>query len=209
MTYGVEACRLLLTDQNRDGELDRYDPTTGDGPWWKAPDGNHYWNGNFCLEIMYEGNLPLQSAIDVGFVKHHSAYCNTDKKGCEFRTWMADKAGAIFLAGVVGRLNTCRVPGFVGKDGKPSHRLLVGFHTLVRMCDRLKTSGWGSIKADSPEAVPLARGFLGRVAADKAIGAAAVSLGALFKNSDELTTAVAEATAQTFGFADRNVLLEW
>jgi hypothetical protein len=59
IAYGVAACRILISDRDYDKTLEPYDPQRVRGPWWLAPDGKHYWNGRYCLEIMYEANVTL------------------------------------------------------------------------------------------------------------------------------------------------------
>ncbi|SRR5712692_828595 len=61
IAYGVRACRILVTPNEHKG-LAQYDPTVGDGPWWYDKDKDeHYFNGNYCLELMLEEDLAIDA----------------------------------------------------------------------------------------------------------------------------------------------------
>jgi hypothetical protein len=54
MNYSPTACRILITDQDRDAQLKRYDPPAGDGPWWHdAARGEHYWHGDYSCSACH------------------------------------------------------------------------------------------------------------------------------------------------------------
>ena len=83
MSYRPAACRILVTDQNRDKSLLTYDPTAGNGPWWHDVASNrHYWNGNYCLEFMLEAPMPLDSVHSLRFVTHHPNRCSIAPRSC-------------------------------------------------------------------------------------------------------------------------------
>jgi hypothetical protein len=99
MPYSPDACRILLTTQDRSGEMLPYDPTIGDGPWWRDDDGNHWWNGKICLEILLERDLPLAEATDMRFTDHHAVRCNLEPGGdCRDADLKSYKAGLEFVA---------------------------------------------------------------------------------------------------------------
>jgi hypothetical protein len=98
IAYGVEACRILITEDDYSSRLTPYDPKNDDGPWVLRSDGKHYWNGKHCLEIMFEGDLNLSAVKDVNFVTHHQLQCNIDHHTCRYRGMPGDGAGLDFLA---------------------------------------------------------------------------------------------------------------
>jgi len=103
IAYGVEACRILLTSVDRSSRLTRYDPAVGDGPWWYDEEADeHYWNGECCLEIMVEGEIPLKDVSAIHFQKHHARQCNIDAATCADRDVGARQGGARFLAILCG-----------------------------------------------------------------------------------------------------------
>jgi hypothetical protein len=209
IAYGIEACRILITDVDYSSSLDTYDPTTGDGPWWLAPSGEHYWNGNYCLEIMFEGDLELSLATNVDFVKHHSNQCNINHRTCRSRDFSADKAGAEFVAALVSRKPSIALPGLLAKNSKgttPSWALQGAADTLFRRCRKSSVTSWGSLASTDPGASALARAALGALGHTD-IGADFHSLAAHFKNSGEFEEAVANTLAQAFGLPNASALL--
>jgi len=63
IAYGIPACRILLTTNDYSSLLQKYDPSIPCGPWWYDKDTDiHYWNGNYCLEIMLERDLNISEA---------------------------------------------------------------------------------------------------------------------------------------------------
>lgn len=104
MNYKPIACRILLTDQDRDSDLLPYDPKRGDGPWWfDKASGKHYWNSELCLEFMLERSLSLKHVTEIEFVKHHANRCCIDANACRDRGVGADEGGACFIAACCGQ----------------------------------------------------------------------------------------------------------
>jgi len=104
MDYNPVACRILITDNNYDAdpELEAYDPTNGDGPWWwNTEEDVHYRNGNICLEIMLECEFSTESWEKLTFVKHHDSYCCIDAVTCSDKGQDHFDAGARFIAAVI------------------------------------------------------------------------------------------------------------
>lgn len=117
IAYGVDACRILITERDHDDTLASYDPTAGNGPWWHdAVDDKHYWNGEYCLELMLEMDLNLDRCNGVDFVKHHPHQCSIDHRTCRFRGLEADEASALFVAGVVSQGIDPQLLGFTVED---------------------------------------------------------------------------------------------
>lgn len=103
--YKIPACRILITDQDRSNSLDVYDPRERSGPWWHdAATGRHYFNGNHCIEFMFESIIPLDDLTSITFVAHHNKYCsihpNNPSKCSEFGVGR-EAGGAKFLANAV------------------------------------------------------------------------------------------------------------
>jgi hypothetical protein len=72
IAYNIPACRILVTEKDYCQRFPVYDPTKGDGPWWhRKSDDAHFWNGNFCLEIMLERDISLAEIQSFDFVTHH------------------------------------------------------------------------------------------------------------------------------------------
>ena len=94
IAYGVAACRILIAETDFSPKLEPYDPKGGDGPWWLDGNGQHHWNGKYCLEIMVEGDVLLSGARKVDFVDHHEKRCNIDYKTCRYCGWSNEKAVA-------------------------------------------------------------------------------------------------------------------
>lgn len=104
IAYGIVACRILITSEDRSQILDAYDPESGDGPWWfDSANGVHYWNGDHCLEVMFEGDVPLSDSTGTAFVKHHKSYCNVDYSVCPDRDKGDATAGAEFISRLIAR----------------------------------------------------------------------------------------------------------
>ncbi len=106
------ACRILLTKndpttwyrvcngKSEPMDLTEYDPTTGGGPWWHDKiNDTHHWNGNYCLEVLYEGDLLPADACDLGFVRHAKYLCTLEPGGaCRDSDLRANNAAREFLA---------------------------------------------------------------------------------------------------------------
>lgn len=208
IAYGVEACRILLTDEDYTGTLPPYDPAAGDGPWWQAASGEHYWNGEYCLEVMVEGDLELASVTDVDFVKHHTKRCSVDYRTCRYCGTSSDDGGAELIAGMIARRDSVRLPGLVvdyGQGPRPSRSFDGAVSRLMRRIEEARTRATGPIGRNHPSARALARAAL----ATLAIAEIADDLGELasqFASIDELMGAVADAIAAAVGLPDTSAL---
>jgi hypothetical protein len=210
IAYGVPACRILVTDVDRSKTLDEYDPTLGDGPWWLDSSGEHQWNGEYCLEVMFEGDLDVEQAIDVDFVTHHPKRCSIDYKTCTYCGIERWTGGAEFIATLVSRKATLAVPGLIEtkkKTSKASFDLEAASMKLLFKCRKLKVKNWGDVNHSDAAALPLARAVLGALGnADIADDARA--LAAHFASSDDLERAVANAIATAVGLPDSSSLID-
>jgi hypothetical protein len=148
IAYKTEACRILITDTNYNGNLQLYDPRRDRGPWWVSPDGLHYWNSNYCLEVMYGGDLLLDQTTGVDLVNHHDRICSIDNRTCpDLGRGKAD-AATEFIGTLVSKNQRLFLPGFVNKEGgtlQPAFALLQAYSKLYSQCGRFKPQGWGSL----------------------------------------------------------------
>jgi hypothetical protein len=105
--YSPPACRILLSEVDHSSRLQPYDPTQGNGPWWHdIANDIHYWNGEYCLELMLEDSLPLASATQLSYVDHHASYCSVHRQtpaDCRDRGKSQFYAAPEFLACLIGR----------------------------------------------------------------------------------------------------------
>lgn len=203
IAYGIEACRILLTDADYSASLDPYDPTVGDGPWWRSPSGDHYWNGKYCLEVMVEGDVDLASVTSVDFVKHHPNRCSIDYRSCPYCGVAADAGGAEFIAAVASRRPSLDLPGLVldkDRGPKPSWALESAVSMLLRRCAKAGVSG-GSVVHTDPGARALARAVLASLG-NPGVASDLADLASYFKSADELQSAVAGIVATAAGLHD-------
>ena len=139
MDYKPIACRILLTDQDRESELLPYDPKRGDGPWWfDNATKQHYWNGDLCMEFMVERSLDLDDAEAIRFVRHHDLRCCIDPNGCADRGDRDVEGGARFITACCGQKLELPARLFTRKkngDSRPNNELNIawdGVYDLVR-----------------------------------------------------------------------------
>jgi hypothetical protein len=209
IAYGIPACRILLTDVDYTGTLDPYDPTAGDGPWWRSPSGEHYWNGNYCLEVMVEGDLDLGRATKVDFVDHHEKRCSIDYRTCPYCGTDKHDGGAEFIAAIVSRGPSLDVPGLVVDDGKgpkPSWPLEATTSVLLHRIAKASKAVTGTVARTDPGARALARAILATYA-NRGIGADLGELVAHFASVDDVEGAVADALAAAAGLPDASAFL--
>jgi hypothetical protein len=201
MAYGIEACRILITDSDCSAVLDPYDPRIGDGPSWIDPNGQHFWNGKYCLEFMVEGDLPLSGVTAVDFVKHHEHRCNIDYKTCRYCGWSADKGAAAFLGTLASVKSSVRLPGLISQTKKglaPSMGAYGAIGTISRRLQAVECPKFGTTTATDIEAGALARALL-RALADAPLSDDRAALAAQFTSLDEADAAVMTVIATVLG----------
>ncbi len=209
IAYGIKACRILLTTTDYSGKLDDYDPTVGDGPWWLSPTGEHYWNGEYCLEVMVEDDLDLALSTQVDFVKHHEKRCNLDYRTCAYCGVNDDKGGAEFSAALVSRRGSLDLPGLVvdrGKGPRPSGSLDGAVSVLLRRISKAASGAAGAVQRSDAAAASLARGVLAAYA-NAGISGDLPELAAHFATVDEVEGAVADVVADAVGLPDGDAFL--
>ena len=210
IAYSTPACRILLSDTDYSSVLDPYDPTVGDGPWWLSSTGEHYWNGNYCLEVMLEGDIDLRRATTLDFVKHHPNRCNIDYHTCRYKGIDAQPGGAEFVAAAVSRGISLELPGLVevvDQSLKPSWAIEGAVGRLLRHCDRIGGNCSGKVEHVDPAAPALARAVLASMG-NPDIAKDLEKLAAQFKSSDDLQFAVADAVAASVGLPDGSTFLD-
>ncbi|MCX5855630.1 MAG: hypothetical protein NTZ24_13850 [Deltaproteobacteria bacterium] len=165
IAYRIKACRILITDIDRDSQLDAYDPMSPTGPWWlNSSDGYHYFNNNYCLEFMIEAPVPLSNLKRIDFVDHHSSYCSIHRKNpsrCNELGVHSSKGGAIFLtrAAVSGVDLSKFSEHFIREDGRPRTELESAFNEfVVRVSRKVKFSG--SFTGESETSIAVVRAVM-------------------------------------------------
>jgi hypothetical protein len=166
--YSPHACRILITDQNRDALLNRYDPTLRDGPWFYDTASNkHYFNGRFCLEFMFEDSLKIDSLSGFGLVDHHQDYCSAHRLAphlCDQKGAIAALGGAKFFMKAAAREVDLKPISkfFLDSNGKYKTDTLLAIEKISRQL-KIKGSFGGPIDVNNPGSKALARAILNAV----------------------------------------------
>jgi hypothetical protein len=191
--YNPAACRILVTSEDRSSKLPDYDPTSRDGPWWHDTTKNtHYVNGGYCLEFMFEADLPLRKARQVDFVRHHADYCSvyrTHPKSCSELGLSDGKGGARFLmlAAARGVDLSSLDKTLITEEGKLSYRIT---NALAWVAHRLHNLTYtAQVTASSATGRAVARAVLNALAIDQRDEA--MLLASMFRSEDMLIKALA------------------
>lgn len=190
MKYRPRACRILVTDQDRDEKLLPYDPTAGNGPWWHETSADqHYWNGSYCLELMFEGAIELSSVQSLRFVTHHPQRCSVDPRSCQDRGLDTQLAGARFLAGACVR-SLLRPFLWLTDDETPSRALATAWNEVRHQITRRTPAQRGTIALADSVSAALARSALSAISERRKDDCR--ELIALFRSEDEAIEACAK-----------------
>ncbi|MCI0744497.1 MAG: hypothetical protein L0Y58_03730 [Verrucomicrobia subdivision 3 bacterium] len=200
INYSPDACRILVTKNDRSNESDliEFDPTVGDGPWWwDTSTDAHWWNGDYCLEIMAEGKLPISKCERVEFVDHHPHGCCIDPNKCQYKGLGKERAAALFLAATISQ----------EIDLSPIKLIPAGTRALTAF--DMPCRGWsaiwreirdlqfsGPITSQMPAALPILRAALG--AYSRTNQSECKMLSALFVSSAEFRRAFENLFQTTF-----------
>ncbi|MBL8633640.1 MAG: hypothetical protein JNM40_10480 [Myxococcales bacterium] len=202
ISYGISACRILVTDKDYSTSLEPYDPQVGDGPWWLSSSGQHYWNGNHCLEFMIEGDISLTDSYNIDFVKHHVSYCNIDPRTCTYRDRGDREAGQDFLALLGSEKKTWSLTSALEtKDGAtvPNRAFNTAFTDLMfKIRTSINVLSWGALTASDALARLIARAVLHSLSPPSDWKDATI-LAAQFQNRDELELAIADLLDTALG----------
>lgn len=209
IAYGIPAARILITRNDWSALLERYDPTTDDGPWrFDGRTGHHHWNGDITLEILYEGNLALDLVTQIEFVGHHSYRCSIDPRNCPSLGHSMYDGCAQFLASVVARRMRVDIPGLTTvTDGitVPDPKLGGTLYHLFNSCDMVSGMKGSRITASDQAALPLARAVVGAWLneGDEDFD----NLANLFRSVDDLKRSVAAAVGESIGIENPDQVL--
>jgi hypothetical protein len=209
IAYSIPACRILLT--KKEHELPIYDPADRTGPWWfNKEEGRHYFNSNYCLELMFEDDIPVTESTKVDFVNHHDNYCSVHRynpKKCAELGIDAHRAGGRFLAAAIATGTDISDVTF-GDSGDPlSFATVVGdaFSRMVGSLKQIAKNYSGSVVHGGSEAIPLARAVLNAVAFHRDD---VPTLAGLFRGEDDLIKTCAQVIADSVRSVDSKTLLE-
>ena len=208
--YNPNACRILITASDYSKSLQVYDPADGDGPWWCDSDGNHFWNGKYCLEIMHEENVRLSKRTEIDFVTHHPKYCSISALNCSYLGTPTSSAGAEFIASMVARGSSLKYSGLTESNGgklEPSPHLRSAVDKLLIRAAKACPSPNGTVESTDSEAGSLARALLSTLV-NSGLMADSRSLGSIFKSEGDLRTAIADAVAKSAGLPNGEIFLE-
>lgn len=198
IAYKIAACRILVTDTKHD-ELDVYDPTTKMGPWWHdVASDEHYFNGNHCLEFMFECAISLKDIRIIDFVGHHPDFCSihrTNPGKCKERGYGANRGSAMFIARAVASgtsLESLAAHFIFEKNGRPSNALDFAFDDL-RYHAFKKIVFNGGMHAMSVEATAISQAICSAISFQQT--ASARTLASLFCSEEEFASALAMAVS--------------
>lgn len=159
--YQPIACRILLsaTDYSQLG-FKPYDPALGDGPWWyDTANDKHWWNGDYCLEVLVESDVSLGTATNMTFTSHHPQRCNNDPGGgCRDARYAPHEAGAELVAAWASSIYAKRTFPASCRSGVVNY---VWNHLLALLAD---PGEWGTVDADHELAPILGRAMLAALA---------------------------------------------
>jgi hypothetical protein len=211
IAYGIPACRILLTPNNYDSLFARYDATVGDGPWWfDSSAGKHYWNGKYCLEIMYEDDLRVSKAEGVTISSHHRSYCSLNRNNpdaCPDLGLDRGKAYGYFLARIIGTKMGTDILNFTKRDDKgkiiPKSYLQSEFSDLVWKLSK-DVNFSGRLSSADPRAKALVRAIFSAYSyrhSDEQ-----KKLASLFVSEEEFWSCCRNVVAKDFGLSDPSSL---
>jgi recombination protein RecA len=194
--------RILLSPRAAVGTLPRYDPSVGDGPWWRTGAGEHYVNASVQLQFLVEREVRLDETALVAFVNHHEDGCHIAPGSCRDRGILGQHGASLLLAGLVAQ----------GVDGRPTkwreNQLRPPLAWLKTELDAERAEMKGPVRFSEATAAPLARGVLHAYWQRDYRGAA--QLRALFWSDWDWRRALSEAVRRTFDIpATVNVLADW
>lgn len=209
--YQPNACRILVTDKNHDEDLERYDPTSKDGPWWHDVDHDqHYYNGEYCLEFMLEGPISMADLRKFEFVKHHPDFCSihrTDPTRCKELRFPYYKGGAMFMArAVASEFSLELISCHLIPDGILPNDMLK--ESFAELCDQAskQVSFVGTLNSTSTEAMAVAQAICSAHSFHQK--AAAKKLASLFCAKKDCVSALAMVVSKTVGLTDWGILVE-
>ncbi len=205
MDYRPPACRILITDQNRDGQLLPYRPADGDGPWWHDESHDiHFWNGRYCLELMLESTIPLDTVSSLKFVQHHPQRCSVDPSACPDRGDDAGRGAARLLAGACAHRLLDRQPSlWLNDDERPNKALKRAWGELSFRLTKGIRDWHGAVTRDDSAAAALARSVLASIGDRRKMDRR--ELVSLFRTADDVIEACAALIERGLDLPDRTL----
>jgi hypothetical protein len=189
IAYKVPACRILITDENRDDILKKYNPMSGDGPWWHDTSKDiHYWNSNHCLEFMLESTVSLDALKAIDFVTHHSEWCSIhryNQSKCKDLGLSGLRSGARFFSSAVTTdTDLGYLKDFFIDDENHAKSNLDDAISRIKLAIANDVTYAGEIVHGGNKSAPVARSVLAAIAYGRIDEAK--ELAAYFSSSDEL-----------------------
>lgn len=211
ISYMIPAPRILVTNINHDHELEAYDPTINDGPWWHdTASDEHYYNGNYCLEFMFESEISLTHLNSINFVDHHKEYCSIHRnnpKSCHQIGFRSAMGGAVFIARIfaAGQKIGPHAKHFLFEEQDPKNSFKFA-HSELKQKILKNTQFGGSIDSNSEVATALARSICS--AFSYGYRSEASHLASLFKSQNDFETALAKGIGDTFSIPNWEKLVD-
>lgn len=202
IAYKVPACRILITDQNRENILAKYDPLGGDGPWWyDQSKGIHYFNSKHCLEFMLETTVSLDMLKGINFVAHHSEWCSIHRYNqakCKELGLSALRAGAKFFSRIVTTdTDLANLKDFFIDDDGNARSNLDDSISRIKLAITNNVAYAGEIVHGAPKSVPVAKSVLAAIAYGRIDEAK--ELAVYFASSDELFKTICNLIGNCLG----------
>lgn len=202
--YRPPACRFLITEKDQNHFLTPYDPAIDIGPWiYSHKDETHYWNGEYCLEFMFESDLPLELCEGIDCVSHHSQFCNISPEGCRDKGLQDIKAKRKFFSSIIGNNLPIEQDHFreLRPNGhfKPKDNLQSAVSSILIKTQKKLYSG--QITASHEEALPLVQSSLNFIANDNDQGLKAMV--SFFLNHAEFEATLIKAVMDKFGISKK------
>jgi len=188
INYKSPAYRILITDKDAVGDLEKYPVEGGDGPlFFDRPSDQWYCNERFTGEFMIDQDLPLRLSTGIRYCDHNRKICSKDQSACRELGLPWNKAGARFIAKAIGQglLRSSPRNRQLFMDGD---RLQTHTESCVQeiMYGLINLQTGGSVISSDDAALPLASAILDRFGRGKKVD----SLTRLFTSPAELELAI-------------------
>ena len=208
IAYHTPASRILVTSNDYSSKFQIYDPKRGDGPWWhKIEDDKHYWNGNYCLEIMIERDVLIHEASTIDFVTHNHRMCNINLTDCSDIGLPGPHAGARFIAALIGcgyDLNNNNI--FKDRNNIIEEIILIQAISILWQDLNYIAQGYvGDIISTDETALPISRAILNSYASMNDIEVK--RLCSLFKSEEDLKNSCANLIGKGLYIPDWRILV--
>lgn len=206
MEYTPHACRILITERDHPS-LVRYYPEKEYGPWiYEKKTDEHFWNGNYTLEFMFEDDLSVHNCDTIEFTGHHKNFCNIDPSNCLHRGLSNSKASMLFFANILANDIPIEIKHFResyrGGD-KPKQNLKYGIDQILYNAHKKNYSG--SAKHSDTIAVAITKAALNFRAHDHSNEYKEMLN--LFNSFDDYAETIYDLAMEKFGITNRGELM--